>query len=166
MRLFYAVLLHDISPDLTKAQAQLHRLPVQLVPAQNLHITLRFVGEVPETQIEEYVDLGGRVRQQAFSVLVSGRLYGLPAVERWTALGLEVIETDGALGGLARQLQHVERRPFLPHITLARAREPQHGLPNIQMNPLRTGITRFHLMESRLTAKGAEYRSLCHFSLH
>lgn len=96
------------------------------VPASNLHLTLRFIGEVQSWQAQEIDDALAAIRTRAFTLSVAGvgtfdqggRVTTLWAgVERNDRLAhlQQKIETALQRAGLAP-----ERRRFAPHITLAR----------------------------------------------
>jgi 2'-5' RNA ligase len=96
------------------------------VPADNYHLTLRFIGEVPAYRAEEIdVALAG-LRGKGFTLMLAGvgtfekagREVALwVGVERTPALELlqSKIETALQRAGL-----EPERRRFVPHVTLAR----------------------------------------------
>jgi len=96
------------------------------VPPENLHLSLRFIGEVPPVQAEEIDHALAAVRAPRFSLSLAG--VGLfekssrggvlwAGVERNPALDhlQSKIETALQRAGLER-----ERRRFAPHVTLAR----------------------------------------------
>lgn len=125
MRLFVAV---DLPWDLKQRLALLAGgVPgARWVPPENLHISLRFIGEVSPVQAEEIDHALAAVRAPRFSLSLAG--VGLfekssrggvlwVGVERNPALDhLQAkIETALQRAGLER-----ERRRFAPHVTLAR----------------------------------------------
>lgn len=95
-------------------------------PAENMHITLRFVGEVAETEVGDIVDALADVRRPSFAVTVSGA--GRFATgDRTRALwfGVEKSAEIAALhAGIDRALIRAglapEGRKFTPHVTVAR----------------------------------------------
>jgi 2'-5' RNA ligase len=102
------------------------------VPPANLHVTLKFLGQVDESAVPELCQALGGVDAGRAAPLRAGHAELLPprGPVRVVAAGL-----DGDVGRLARLHREVEeacaacgvppeRRAFLPHITLARAREP------------------------------------------
>jgi len=99
-------------------------------PAENLHITLRFIGEVDEAAAEDVHDQLLEVKAPAFTLGIGGigtfdggrRAFTLWAgVERPPALIHLRDKVDSAIvrAGLPR-----EGRKFQPHITLARLKDP------------------------------------------
>lgn len=125
MRLFVAI---DLPWDIREQLAGLARgLPgARWVPTQNLHLTLRFIGEVPRPAADD-IDLAlTTLRGKRFALTLNGvgtHNRGGRDTALWVgverSLGLEhlqaKIETALQRAGLPP-----ERRRFLPHVTLAR----------------------------------------------
>lgn len=152
---------------------------IQWSPPRNLHITTRFIGEWPEAGLDELkAALGGLPSFPPVQIRVRGlgffpnphhpRVFwaGVDAPPEPAALAAA---TDRALAGLGLA---PEQRPFSPHLTLARIKEP------VPMQPLREAIAalpsvefggftadRFWLYHSRLAPGGSVYTKLAEFSL-
>lgn len=135
MRLFLAI---DFPPALREAMfaatAPLRSAASRIVwvdPAR-LHLTLRFLGEQPETAAEPIARVLREVtsRHRVIGLALAGigafpnfrrpRIVWL-GVERAARLELLHHELEVGLAGLGYE---VEGRPFAPHITLGRVREP------------------------------------------
>lgn len=125
MRLFAAIdLPWDLREPLTRLASGLPG--ARWVPEQNLHLTLRFIGEVQADRAEA-VDLAlATLRGKRFGLTLAGvgtHNRGGRETALWVGVernaGLEhlqaKIETALQRAGLAP-----ERRRFLPHVTLAR----------------------------------------------
>ena len=138
-----------------------------------LHITLKFCGESPAGSAEVFSkSLGQILKNHGFPVfsLTSGFSGGLPSLSRMRTLYLSLEGEIQALSSLAEAAEEAgERsgiagssRPFLPHITLARARNPLN-LPREQL-PVFPSITwpaeRIVLMKSTLLPSGPVYSPL------
>jgi len=147
------------------------------VRAENLHVTLKFIGETPAENL-------GAIGQ-ALSALRSNRQVELhfrgfgffPNEKRpsvfWT--GIEASENLGTLAGdIDRALEAVgiprEARAYTPHLTLARI--STFGLTEELRAAIQENRTRdfgalntheFHLIESKLKPSGAEYTTLQSF---
>ncbi|PWU29832.1 RNA 2',3'-cyclic phosphodiesterase [Pseudomonas sp. RW407] len=95
----------------------------QPVTAANLHLTLAFLGAVPRARKAELLALGASLPRTPFELF-------LDRLERWRNGILHLAPTNipPALPSLVQALQDVlqvggfetERRPFRPHLTLAR----------------------------------------------
>jgi len=144
------------------------------VRTDNLHITLKFISEV---QPEKLGDIRAALSaaHSDRSVALDFRGVGFFPNEKrprvfWA--GVEASANLGRLaGGIDRSLEKLgvppEKRPFSPHLTLARFEPP--GLPEklraaIQENARREfgsfAVGEFHLIESKLKPGGAEYTTL------
>jgi 2'-5' RNA ligase len=147
---------------------------VKWVRAENLHVTLKFLGETDSAKLGAL--------QNVLSAVCSGEPVGLefrglgffPNEKRprvfWA--GMEASPNLKTLAADIDQATHrlgypLEERPFTPHLTLARFQPP--GIPPkllqaIQVKSaqafgsLRTG--EFHLIESKLKPTGAEYTTV------
>ncbi len=176
MRLFCAL---DIPADaLSRLQTVLQPLRTQAPLARwtgplDTHVTLKFIGEFPETRLPEIPPLLRRIQAEPFLVR-TGQLAITPSGRQARVLWLEV-ETSPALAELAarieRQLEAVgipaESRDFRPHITLARSNQMGllRTLPLAGPEPLCWTAGAYHLYESKLSPKGAHYRRLQTFPL-
>jgi 2'-5' RNA ligase len=178
IRSFVAVLLPEpLRARLDEAAAPLRRgaAAVSWVRAENLHVTLRFLGGVDEGTI-------GRVREALaeaaaglapFRIVLQG-FGGFPASRAPRVVWVGVTEGGDRLGALhgrveaalARRRIPAEGRPFHPHVTLGRAREPRGeaglvellGAPGAPLGE--TVVDAIHLMRSELHPAGARYSVL------
>lgn len=141
-----------------------------------LHLTLRFVGEVEARQAEELVDALASVSAPPFELALHGVGY-FEKKGRTHTLWAGLAPSD-ALAALARRVDTAcrraglpaEPRKFMPHITVARlgaAAGPV--LPFLQqqatLNSPPWQVEAFDLMESTLSPAGAEYESVVRFRL-
>ena len=143
---------------------------------EQLHLTLRFVGEVDGPQADDLADALGRVRAESFELRVSdlGRFEQRSGGALWAG-----VEPKDAVAALAAKIERVcqqvglepERRAFHPHITLARwkgrrTREVQSFLERrrgLSSDPFQ--VDRFILFESRLSRHGAHYEEAASYPL-
>ena len=125
MRLFVAL---DLTSQMrTRLSFLTGGLPgVRWVPPENLHLTLRFIGELPNWRAEELDHALAGVRMPGFSVTLAGvgafakggRVTSLyVGVERSAALERLQSKVERAVQGAGLE---AERRRFVPHVTLAR----------------------------------------------
>lgn len=128
MRLFTAVdLPAAIVERLDRFQQSLKPLAkINWSPVSNLHITTKFLGEVAEDQLDALKPaLAALPKREPISIGVRGAGF-FPRVF-WVGVDAPALEalhadTDAAVSafGVAR-----EQRPYHPHLTLARIREPR-----------------------------------------
>ncbi|MGE5674640.1 MAG: RNA 2',3'-cyclic phosphodiesterase [Mycobacterium leprae] len=156
--------------------------PVKWVPVYQQHITLKFLGEIPEEAGQKAAEgLQQAVRGfKRFTVQVAG-LGAFPSVEQpsvlWAGLGsgkaelvalAAAVETELAQCGFPR-----ERRPFQPHLTLGRVREGARINPELPKALAQSAtrefgswpVERIVLMKSELTPRGPIYTHLAEVNL-
>ncbi|PAP77026.1 RNA 2',3'-cyclic phosphodiesterase [Rubrivirga marina] len=170
MRLFVALDL----PDAVREPLAAWRADVpdaRWVPAERLHLTLRFLGETSEGMTNAITGHLERIRRRPVPI-ATGDLIRLPSARRPRALAVRVNET-APLGALVSRLGEALGRAgapaadheLLPHVTLARVRQPDPAAIRKALRgldpPEAEGVaTSFSLVESRQTPDGPEYVTL------
>lgn len=157
---------------------------IKWVPEDNLHLTLKFLGDVPLSLMKNVVtvmeEIAGSTRPLRLGITGLG---AFPSQTRprvlWAGLGGDIRplaalanETDAALVKLGFPR---ETRPFTPHLTLARVRpeapaEETRSISDAMASfPLPTGMEfvadGMSLMKSVLRPEGASYSRLASASL-
>ena len=179
MRLFVAIdLPQQVISNLERLIAHLRPTArIRWSRAENLHLTTKFVGEWPQERLEELkAELRGLTQREPIPIEVrelgffpnshSPRVFWA-SVQAPPGLAELARDTDGALSRLGVP---AENRPFSPHLTLARIKEP------VPLNGLRQAIAnlasvefgaftadRFYLYQSTLTPSGSLYTQLSEF---
>ena len=176
MRLFVAVNFPaDVRQALWQSAEPLRRrdFPVKWVGADQVHVTLKFLGEVPEERLGELSEgLSGAARAARPFVLPLGGFGAFPSAERarvvWCGCGavppLELLHHDVEQATAALGFP-VEGRPFRPHVTLGRVRDDARrkdlaGMANV-LDALsftsEVTVQTVDLMQSTLGRNGATY---------
>jgi RNA 2',3'-cyclic 3'-phosphodiesterase len=167
---FYAVFVPDaVRPALEAAQTKIVGKWWKKVEALHFHITLLFIGGVPDGVLERFKTVGRAVSRDtpAFTAHLRGTGFfpneGSPRV--WFAKA----EGEGfkALAEALRdRLEGViaDAEPFKPHVTLARKKGSSPRPPPIVIG-LEFPVTRFALVESSLSKSGPQYKILETFDL-
>ncbi len=165
--------------ELNKLPSQTTDKPPRWVRPENLHVTLKFIGEtsggtldairgaLADTRVNEFIDikcrgLGFFPGHQHPQVLWAGldASANLPRLAEDVDRALEAV-------GVAR-----EKRAFTPHLTVARFEARR--LPEKLRDAITAAATRdfgafqvreFHLIESKTKPSGAEYTTLHSFPL-
>ena len=144
--------------------------PGRWAQAEGLHLTLHFIGGVPEAVAKAYQKRLHQVNVPAFDLQIGG-VGQFPPETRPKVIWAGVENTPAlralhkAVGGaLETEGFQRERRPWHPHITLMRFRKPlRRGLAsrwinrNIDFYIEALPVSQFVLYESELTAAGAIY---------
>jgi len=177
MRTFVAIELPDACRRrLTEAVEQLRRGAggVKWVRTESAHLTLKFIGELPELDLPAAIEAlrTGAQGASPFSFRVQG-ISVFPPKGAPRVIHAPVEEPTGALAGLAQSVDRAlceglgvapEKRSFKPHITLGRVKKPRDcppietlaGLvPNADFGEAQA--REIILMKSDLTPRGAVY---------
>ena len=137
------------------------------VPDSNLHVTLAFLGSVPEPRISDLAAIARRVADSG--VAAQPLRVSFDHVEYWKkAQVFCAVPSDARTahdaGSLAAALQAdllaagfaPDLKPFRAHVTLAR-KVPRRSDWKLYLHPVSWRFTGFGLIESRTTAEGALY---------
>ncbi|MDN7012114.1 RNA 2',3'-cyclic phosphodiesterase [Methanoculleus sp. FWC-SCC3] len=173
VRTFVAIdLPEEIRERARESQEILRRSSGRLaiVDPANLHLTVKFLGEVEPAQIEPIVDALRAVRADPFSLTVGYPVCNPPRKPR--VIWCDVTD-GGESAALAQQVDDLlaplgfrrETRPFRPHMTLARVKEFHPSqctqAASTPREPLGTcRVTGIKLKKSTLTPRGSIYEDL------
>jgi 2'-5' RNA ligase len=152
------------------------RVEARWIPADNLHITLWFVGEVAEHRAEEILRALGRpFIEESFDIHITGagafppsgapRVFWLGVASGAEGLARLHVEIAVRLRPLGLE---PERRPYSAHLTIARIKElrgrdyPQlrAALRTIAADAGTYRVRAVTVFRSRLSPKGATYEAL------
>lgn len=174
-RLFIAINLpQEIKKKLLDFQAQWADLPVRWAKENNLHLTLIFIGYVADEEMVEICRLARQVgqKEQSFEIRFNKICLGPPGKPA-RLIWLEG-EANPALAKLKNNLEkmlfqsdksgfnHLEKRLYRPHITLARIKHREWRqmalAPNLERQvDYSFAVNSIEVMESHLSRQGAEY---------
>jgi len=145
---------------------------IKWVRADNLHITLKFLGSCEDNVPEQIVSRLSNVLKTGHPFeIVLGGLGGFPSTKRarvfWMGLSEGREEMISLASAVEESLDELgfakEKRAFHPHVTLARLKQPQ-DLSNIINNQnsehfagSKIRVERVALFKSNLTPSGAIY---------
>ncbi len=186
IRAFIAIdLPDDLRAALGEVQARMRRahlgVKVSWVKIENMHLTLQFLGYVPDDKIP---DISATLEQvcaayRAFAVPVGG-VGAFPNVNRARVLWVGCRDGEGHLKTLARAVQAAmwefgfepEQREFAAHLTLGRVKIPRpdtaltkllDSLRDCACGTLR--VDAVHLFQSQLNPQGSIYTKLSSHAL-
>ncbi|KAB0669657.1 RNA 2',3'-cyclic phosphodiesterase [Oryzomonas sagensis] len=147
------------------------------VPADQLHLTLAFLGEVDDGTLRQLTGALARIRVPGFTLRFNGTGC-FPDLRRPRVLwaGLEPEPKLDDLASLVREAAVAcaiaqEERPFFSHITLARLKLPAPREVEAFLTRHRTlelppiDVREFLLFQSRLTPQGAIHTPVQGFAL-
>ena len=154
---------------------------VRWVPPANVHLTLQFLGAVPEERVAAVEAALGEAAAGARPLSLSVRgVGGFPNARRprvlWAGLEGDLAPLAALVAGLGARLGKLgfppEDRPFSPHLTLGRARDG-HGAPGLAGALARAGqaeaapwrASELVLFESHLSPRGPRYEAIARVAL-
>uniref|UniRef100_A0A7V4G6P0 RNA 2',3'-cyclic phosphodiesterase n=1 Tax=Desulfobacca acetoxidans TaxID=60893 RepID=A0A7V4G6P0_9BACT len=179
IRAFLAIdLPASLRAVVTRAQEELKKsgADVKWVPPGNVHLTLKFFGNITEERVEALAQAASRVagEQTPFSLTLT-QAGAFPSPKNPRVVWLGVGGNLEAIAEFHRRLEAAfaalgfppEDRPFAPHLTLGRVRSPAGRLelsrrlatlPPVEAPPFQ--VSEIVLFRSNLSPQGATYLPL------
>jgi 2'-5' RNA ligase len=179
IRAFLAIELPgSLHPTLARVQERLKKsgADVRWVPVGNIHLTLKFLGQLPEDGVKPLTEAarGVAAGQAPFRLQVTGA-GAFPTVRNPRVIWLGIGGDLPVLAPLYHRLEaafaslgHLpEDRPFHPHLTLGRVRSPAgrdrlsrmlQELPPVDSPPF--PVSEIVLFRSTLSPQGSTYTAL------
>ena len=158
-------------------------LPVRWTPLKNLHLTLRFLGEITNEQLDQACAFPAEELPSPFQLGVQG-IGAFPTIRKpkviWTGVQGETKSDHEALLGLQRTTEEwaqgiglpAEQRSYTPHVTLGRVRglskEFERVLQSAEQEMGTSApctIRELILMQSKLSQAGALYSPIKQWEL-
>jgi 2'-5' RNA ligase len=155
-----------------RARALGGREELRLVDPAALHLTLVFLGHLPEAKIDAIAELVSGAVPAGDPPLLQARglkpvpsrrprLFALDLTDEGDRAAAVQAAVSGALAGAG--LYEPEKRPFWPHVTLARVKKGARAPDRIDAPPAPAERWRGEavtLYRSHLSSKGARYEAL------
>lgn len=181
VRLFIAVEIEDreVLERIIKIKNMIEAcssdISLKVVEDENLHITLRFIGEVDEALVSDLTKVLSCVTSYKKFVVRFKDIGAFPSISRPRVIWLGISEgvtqlkllRDCVERGLKSLRIQADREDFTPHITLARVKElkPSKCLSKLftELSDVDVGtspVTRVKLKKSVLTPRGPIYSDI------
>lgn len=180
MRVFIAV---DVPEEIRQALGDVQRAlrpltnSARWVAPESIHITLKFVGEIPDKRLEDIDAALTGLTWKAFTITVRGVGF-FPGTRspRVFWAGMEAPTMQGLAEQLDTRMERLgfekEKRAFRPHITLARAKDTRIDSSLVSAASKYEAhnfgsflVDRVFLFQSTLNPSGAVYEKLKEFVL-
>ena len=174
MRIFFALWpsLQSAKHLATIAAETAARIGGRPTRQETIHLTLAFLGEVPEERAPELITIAEALRMSAFDLRIDRLGYWRHNHLLWAGCSEGPAQLAELASGLCRRLSEAGfsidngKRPFTPHVTLVRKVPepgPEPSLPAIE--PITWTCPDFVLVRSRLSSDGPNYEALARFPL-
>lgn len=172
MRCFIAVEIPEyIRKEILKVQNQLPEFKGKITEFENLHLTLKFIGEIDEDKVKEIKKRLREIKFKPFETEIDSIGFFSKDAIRIIWLHLKNCEKlqeeiDEKLEGLFEK----EKR-FMGHLTIARVKSVDNrrkfieGLQKMKIPPIHFKIDSFNLKQSVLTAEKPIYSNIEKFNL-
>jgi len=149
---------------------------LKLVEPENVHLTLKFLGDIPESRVTDVVNAMEKAAEtvEPFTMRLKGiGVFPNPNYVRVVWIGVEEgsDETKAMAAVLEQELGRMgfrrERKDFVPHVTVARVRsgrnkdrliEAIRELSNVEVGEVE--VDRIRLKKSILRPQGPEYHTV------
>ncbi len=179
MRCFIAVdVSSEVKEELRKAEKELNNLDsgtrLKLVNPENLHITIRFLGDLTDIQINKVKEALKKVKFEPFKVKLNN--FGVfPSLNFVRVVWVDVlpkeqlIELEKKISAALECVGFESTKNFETHITLARVKYIKDkknfidGLNKMNIKPIEFEIKNFSLKKSTLTKEGPIYEDIITF---
>ncbi|NIA23529.1 MAG: RNA 2',3'-cyclic phosphodiesterase [Proteobacteria bacterium] len=151
---------------------------IRLVKPENIHITLKFLGEVEDDRVDDIIEaltgIDKRFNRKVSKILGIG---AFPNMRRPHVLWLGIDDGKEQFSKMADFINNSlsiygftkNSRPFSPHLTLGRFKKPISNLNSyvgkLNVPDVEFGINRITIYESKLFQTGPVYTAIKHFTL-
>ena len=146
----------------------------------NLHLTIKFLGEIPQFAVPDISAAATRavVGMAPFSIRLE-QTGSFPKGSQPRALWIGISDSSGKLGDLHTRLEHEaakegfvrDSRPFHPHLTVARLRQPQHARTlatahkEREFEGVEIEVSELLVIRSELGSEGSKYSIISRHAL-
>jgi len=143
----------------------------KLTEPENLHLTLKFLGEIPEEKLKQAQEALKKIKYQTFEANLGelGLFSNRAQMILWLKLqGKGIFDLQKQIDKSLESLFPIEAR-FMSHITIARIKKlPDKKvfleyIKNLKHTPVKFKVSEFILKESELKSDGPVYKNIEQF---
>lgn len=177
MRLFVGISLPDnIREEAYNIQKSIDskNVKINFIAKKNFHLTLKFLGEIVPEEIDKISERLNQIDQEKFKVNLSKVSFfkhngDVSVIYLTLEPGDRLIRLQQKVDEILLDLFYKDQR-FSPHLTLGRIKLIKKrvdfikNIKEIKVNNLEFEIKEFHLIESKLTKDGPNYKILKTFN--
>jgi 2'-5' RNA ligase len=172
MRVFISINFpQSIKKEIFEIQKHLPEFEGKKTEFENLHLTLKFLGEIDEEMLKEIKERLKTIKAREFEASING--IGIFSPEFVRIIWLHLTNCEGLqkeIDNCLNDLFAPEKR-FMSHLTIARVKKIKdkkeflNDILKIKINKSRFLVNKFYLMKSELKEKGPVYSVLGEFFL-
>ena len=178
MRAFIALeLSNEIKNELARLQGELKKVgaDIKWVKSQNIHLTLKFLGDIDEGKVEQIKKILDQISSQNKTFEISPfKLGAFPNIDNprvvWAGIDKGCSNAEQIAQSVEDELSKIgfekESRPFSAHFTLGRVKSGKNkaalkeSFSSVEARPESCAINSITLFQSTLTPQGPIYSSL------
>ncbi|HKO63084.1 MAG TPA: RNA 2',3'-cyclic phosphodiesterase [Pyrinomonadaceae bacterium] len=169
-----------LGAHISELRRALPEMQASWIRPENIHLTLKFLGEIPQTRVQPLSEATRRAASSSNPFTIRLEQTGSfpphgPARVLWIGIG----DHEGRLAHLHSRLEgecekegfEKEARRFHPHLTVARLRKP-HGArtlaeahQQLEFNPAEIRVAELLVIRSELGRNGSKYTVISSHSL-
>ncbi|MGY5879053.1 MAG: RNA 2',3'-cyclic phosphodiesterase [Candidatus Thorarchaeota archaeon] len=165
-------LLPQISETQRKLDTSLAKM--KLVEIENIHFTLRFLGDTSVTRIDEIESCLNKIKIEPFEIIVHG-VGAFPTRRKPRVIWIGVTQNADRISDLKMKIDshleelgyRAEKKKFTPHATIARVRYIKdagrlaNNLDDLSNQSIGSmSVSKFNMKKSTLTPSGPIYDTL------
>jgi len=165
MRIFISVdMSKEIQEEIKKIQEKLPEFKGKKTEPENLHLTLKFFGEVSEKKVEKIKEKLRKVKYNSFGTEID--VFGVFSQKFVKIIWLHLKNCEGLQEKIDDSLKNLfkpERR-FMSHLTIARVKKVKNRkkfleeLQRIKLPEINFKVENFRLKKSELKPDGPKYK--------
>lgn len=159
----------EVIKEVTRVQKLIGNLKFtgKLTELENLHLTLKFLGEIDEEKLERVRKKLRGIKFESFEVKLGDvgtfNFKGKPRIVWIKLLGKGLFNSQAKIDSVLEEEGFVKEERFMSHMTIARVRyvKDKEGfnkhIKGIKLKDIRFRINEFKLMKSELRSLGPVY---------
>jgi len=162
----------NVKKEILKIQGQLPKFIGKCIELENLHLTLKFLGEVDKEKIERIRKRLGEIKFHKFETEID--LIGVFSEKFIRIIWLHLTNCNALQKEIDERLKDLfeKENRFMSHLTIARIKnisnrkEFSKKLKEIKIPKIKFIVKNFKLKKSILTTKGPTYETLEEYNLN
>lgn len=164
MRCFIAIdLPGQIRDEIERIQKQLPEFQGKITERENLHLTLKFLGEIPDEKVKEVKNILKKLKFKKFKAKIG--TVGLFSESFIRILWIQLENCDELQKEIDESLKDLfkKEKRFMSHITIARVKSVRdkkiflNSFKKLKTRPSEFEVGEIHFKESKLTPTGPIY---------
>lgn len=172
MRCFIAVdFPNEVKKEIKKIQDRLPDFIGKKTEIDNLHLTLKFLGEIDENKLEEVKKRLNEIKLKSFETKIDS--IGVFSPSFIKIIWLHLINCNELQKQIDDKLSYLfkKEKRFMSHLTISRVKKVKSkneflkNLNKIKINNEKFNVNNFKLQKSTITSEGPKYETIEEYGL-